>query len=60
MRRQLVVPAWSLTGILVWCAPLTAQITWNITYADPEGTGFYDPQSKDNFAGIRSLLPRSI
>jgi hypothetical protein len=42
MRRQLVVPAWSLTGILVWCAPLTAQITWNITYA-PEGTGFYDP-----------------
>ncbi len=43
MRRQLVVPAWSLTGILVWCAPLTAQITWNITYADPEGTGFYDP-----------------
>lgn len=33
----------ALLGMLSLAAPCQAQITWNITYADPAGTGFYDP-----------------
>lgn len=41
-RLRFVSP-WSLVGLLFWCAPLSAQITWNVTYTDSEGVGFYDP-----------------
>ncbi|GIW85533.1 MAG: hypothetical protein KatS3mg107_1193 [Gemmataceae bacterium] len=42
-RRIRFVPLGSLIGLLFWSAPLPAQITWNITYSDPAGTGFNDP-----------------
>ncbi|MDW8243944.1 MAG: hypothetical protein RMJ88_12100 [Thermogemmata sp.] len=43
MQRLVVCCGGAWLALLLTTTSVAAQITWNITYLDPNGTGFYDP-----------------